>query len=76
MADLQFHRPQSPYGQGIRSWLVCHEFESSNTKDPPCKLNLTGDWILRSPYLETTILLVLARLVGGGVSSLRQGPMG
>ncbi|GFT33602.1 hypothetical protein TNCV_4381841 [Trichonephila clavipes] len=30
-----------------------------------------------APYLETTILLVLlAWLVGGGVASLRQGPMG
>ncbi|GFX10086.1 hypothetical protein TNCV_1864841 [Trichonephila clavipes] len=22
-------------GQGIRSWLACHEFEPSTTKDPP-----------------------------------------
>ncbi|GFW60536.1 hypothetical protein TNCV_568841 [Trichonephila clavipes] len=25
-------------GQGIESWLVCHEFEPSTTKDPPCTL--------------------------------------
>ncbi|GFW46089.1 hypothetical protein TNCV_3277061 [Trichonephila clavipes] len=24
-------------GQGIGSWLTCHECEPSTTKDPPCK---------------------------------------
>ncbi|GFV56148.1 hypothetical protein TNCV_1489251 [Trichonephila clavipes] len=23
--------------QGIGSWQACHEFESSTTKDPPCR---------------------------------------
>ncbi|GFU54934.1 hypothetical protein TNCV_3825781 [Trichonephila clavipes] len=26
-----------PGGQGIESWLACLEFESSATKDPPCR---------------------------------------
>ncbi|GFV66078.1 uncharacterized protein TNCV_2891481 [Trichonephila clavipes] len=26
-----------PSGQGIGSWLACHEFEPSTTKDPPCR---------------------------------------
>ncbi|GFU29753.1 hypothetical protein TNCV_4745781 [Trichonephila clavipes] len=29
--------PRWPSGQGIGSWLVCHEFEPSTTKDPPCR---------------------------------------
>ncbi|GFU81022.1 hypothetical protein TNCV_1277671 [Trichonephila clavipes] len=29
--------PRYPGGQGIGSWLACHEFESSTTKDPPCR---------------------------------------
>ncbi|GFS97289.1 hypothetical protein TNCV_1824551 [Trichonephila clavipes] len=26
-----------PSGQGIGSWLACHEFEPSTTKDPSCR---------------------------------------
>ncbi|GFV06147.1 hypothetical protein TNCV_650031 [Trichonephila clavipes] len=24
-------------GQGIGSWQICHEFDPSTTKDPPCR---------------------------------------
>ncbi|GFT50634.1 hypothetical protein TNCV_552161 [Trichonephila clavipes] len=27
----------NPSGQGIGSWLGCHKFEPSTTKDPPCR---------------------------------------
>ncbi|GFV95849.1 uncharacterized protein TNCV_1728991 [Trichonephila clavipes] len=28
---------QMPSGQGIGSWLACHEFQHSTTKDLPCR---------------------------------------
>ncbi|GFS91559.1 hypothetical protein TNCV_1139811 [Trichonephila clavipes] len=28
--------PWLPSGQGMGSWLACHEFEPSTTKEPPC----------------------------------------
>ncbi|GFU83799.1 hypothetical protein TNCV_1694691 [Trichonephila clavipes] len=28
---------RKPRGQGIGSWLACHEFEASTTKDPSCR---------------------------------------
>ncbi|GFV97906.1 hypothetical protein TNCV_5069461 [Trichonephila clavipes] len=28
---------RQPSGQSIGSWLACHEFEPSTTKDPPCR---------------------------------------
>ncbi|GFU89612.1 transposable element Tc3 transposase [Trichonephila clavipes] len=30
--------PRQPSGQGIGSWLACHEFEPNITKEPPCQV--------------------------------------
>ncbi|GFY05391.1 uncharacterized protein TNCV_960871 [Trichonephila clavipes] len=38
--DYDFRKnawPRKPSGQSIRSRVACHEFESSTTRDPPCR---------------------------------------
>ncbi|GFU19118.1 hypothetical protein TNCV_4397191 [Trichonephila clavipes] len=36
-SPTSFLWPRKPSGQGIGSWLACHEFELSTTKDLPCR---------------------------------------
>ncbi|GFU71854.1 hypothetical protein TNCV_1627951 [Trichonephila clavipes] len=49
-------RPRRPSGQGIGSWLACHEFEPSATKDPPCQgwADFSRAWFTSNDFKGTS----------------------
>ncbi|GFW10400.1 hypothetical protein TNCV_5097511 [Trichonephila clavipes] len=74
MKDILITRPS---GQGIGSWLTCHEFEPSTTKEPPCREAMYVEAVESSnvillPWLE--LIVADCTRVGGVGNHLKRYP--